>query len=183
MSFSLKIGQIILYRSLLETNFKFWVISLLQHRCSSRAWWTTISITFKWQQFKTKTRNLTWVYGVAGCRRQAKMISIDLGRTINAPTWADFNLVFQKELTTKVYHTKRSSTKWFMWSILRDKEMLAHTYARVRNRWENEVTRAPNIRANHSPEQTNRVSTGMETTPQISRNQTKSSDFCMNEEK
>ena len=36
---------------------------------------------------------------------------------------------------------------------------------------------------NHSQEWTNRFSAGMETTQRISTNQTKSSNFCVNEEK
>ena len=116
---------------------KFWAISQFQHRCSTRAgkqqfqWRKRIanftSTKCKWQQFKLTTRNLTRVYavyGVTGWRRQRKMTSTDLGRTVNAPTWPDFNLFHNKELTTKVYKTKRSSTECFISSItLRDEEM------------------------------------------------------------
>ena len=64
----------------------------------------------KWQQFKFEKRNLTWVYGVDGCRRQRKMTSTDLRRTINAPTWVDINLLLPKELTKNVCNTKHSSS-------------------------------------------------------------------------
>ena len=109
----------------------FWVISLFQHRCSVRAgkqhfqWrkrianfieetkMTTVQIN------KLEKRNLTWVCGVAGCRQQSKMTSTDLRRAINAPTWAYFNSLLQKEMTSIVYNAKRSSSEWFILS--RDK--------------------------------------------------------------
>ena len=56
--------------------------------------------------------------------------------------WADFNLLIQKELTTKFYNTKCSSTDFIL--ILTDEELLTCTYARFRKRRENEATRAPN---------------------------------------
>ena len=46
----------------------------------------------------------------------------NLRRTPNAPIWDDFNLLLQKELTWNVYNTKRSSTEWFILSILRNTE-------------------------------------------------------------
>ena len=60
--------------------------------------------------------------------------------------------------------------------------MFAHTYAGIQKRRGNEVMRAPN---SHSQSQMNdRLnSPGTETMTQISRNQTKLSDFCKNEEK
>ena len=68
------------------------------------------------------------MYGVPGCRRQRKMTSTDLQRTVNVPSWADFNLLLQKELTTKVYNIKHSSTDL---KILKEEEMFAclHTHA------------------------------------------------------
>ena len=78
--------------------------------------------------------------GVAGSRRQGKMTSIDLRRTINAPTWTDFRLFLQRELTIKVYKTKRSSTEWFIWR----RSVCMYVRARFRKRRENEVTCAPN---------------------------------------
>ena len=65
----------------------------------------------------------------------------DLRGTANAPTWADFNLLLQKELTTNVYNAKNVVQLTYL-----DEETFAltGTYARVRKRWENEVTRAPN---------------------------------------
>ena len=99
---------------------KFWVTSLFQHRFSARAgkqqfqWRKRIanftSKKCKWQQFIS--RNEIW----PGSRRQGKMTSTDLRRTINAPTWTDFHLFLQRELTTNVYKTKRSSTEWFILS-------------------------------------------------------------------
>ena len=69
-------------------------------------------------EFRSKKPNLTWVYGVTGSRRQGKMTSTDLRRTINAPTWTDFHLFLQKELTTNFDKTKRSSTEWLISSII-----------------------------------------------------------------
>ena len=85
------------------------------------------------------------VHGVAGCSRLRKMTSTDLWRTKNAPIWADFNLLLQKELTTKVYNTKHSSTDL---SVLHERRRCVCTYARVQKRRENEVMRAPNQRMN-----------------------------------
>ena len=93
-----------------------------------------------------KKPNLTWVYGFAGSRRQVKMTSTDLRRTINAPTWTDFHLFLQKKLTTNVYKTEVTQFNWMVHLInkMRDKEALACMCARVQKRRENEVTRAPN---------------------------------------
>ena len=129
-----------------------------------------------------KKRNLTWVYGFAGSRRQRKMTSTDSRRTINAPTWTDFRLFLQKKLTTNVlYKTKHSSTKWFVSSINWETKKCLHVCARAsekggKMRWRTRPT------ANQSHEWTNRFSSGMETTKRVSTNQTTSSDFCMNEE-
>ena len=128
-----------------------------------------------------KKRNLTWVYGFAGSRRQRKITSADLRRTINAPTWADFHLFLQKKLTTKVYKTKRSLTEWFISSINWETKKCLHVCARAyekggKMRWRARPT------TNHSHEWTNRFSSGMEPTQRISTNQTKSRDFCVNEE-
>ena len=128
-----------------------------------------------------KKRNLTWVYGFAGSRQQGKMTSTNLRRIINAPTWTDFSLFLQKKLSTNVYKTKRSSTEWFISSVNWEMKKCLHVCARTSKkggkiRWRAYPT------ANHSHKWTNRFSIGMETTQRISTNQTKSSDFCVNEE-
>ena len=88
------------------------------------------------QQFKSK--NEIWVYGVAGSRRQGNMTSTDLRRTINAPTWTDFHLFLQKELTTNVYKTKlptkRSSTESFISSII-PRDMYVHARPKKAGKW------------------------------------------------
>ena len=106
------------------------------------------------------------MYGDAGCHRQRKMTSTDLRRTINAPTWADFNLLLQKvykSLQHQVYACSSTS------SIFRDEEMFARMYARVRKRRKMKWRACPT--ANRSHEWTNRFSTSkcIETTPRISR--------------
>ena len=40
---------------------------------------------------------------------------------------ADLNLLLQKELTSNVYNTKRSSIEWLISSVLRDEEVFART--------------------------------------------------------
>ena len=160
---------------------KFWVTSLFQHRCSARTgkqefqWRKRIanftSKKCKWQQFNQKTKS-DRVYGVAGSRRQGKMTSTDLRRTINAPTWTDFHLFLQKKLTTDVYKTKRSSTEWFISSINWQTKKCLQVCARAsekggRMRWRARPT------AIHSHEWTDWFSSGMETTQRISTNQYK----------
>ena len=78
--------------------------------------------------------NLTWVNEVAGSRQQEKMTSTDLRRTINAPTWTVFHLFLQKELTTNVYKTKRSSTELFISSVI-PRDMYASVRAKKTGKW------------------------------------------------
>ena len=120
--------------------------------------------------------------GVAGCHRQRKMTSTDLRRTRNAPTWTELNLLLKKELTARVYKTKRSTEWWFISSILTETKKCLHECTRASEKGGKMNWRARPT-ANHSHVWTNWFSTGLETTPRISRNQTKSSEFWMNEEK
>ena len=56
-------------------------------------------------------------------------------------------------------------------------------YVRARPKRAGKCDDARPTAANHSQEWTNRFSASMEKTQRISTNQTKSSDFCVNEEK
>ena len=87
----------------------------------------------------------------------------------------------QKELTAKVYNTKRSSIKWFISSILRDEETFARTYRHVRKRrgkWSDAHIQQPitvkNERTGFLPELKRH---------EFQKNETKLSDFYMNAKK
>ena len=77
------------------------------------------------------------------------------------PTWTDFHLFLQKELTTNIYKTKRptkrSSIYWFVSSIIPRDMYVRASEKGGKMRW-----RACPTAANHSHEWTNRFSTGME---------------------
>ena len=86
-----------------------------------------------------------------------------------------------KKLTTNVYKTKRSSTEWLISSINWETKKCLHVCARASENGGKMRWRARPA-ANHSYDWTSPFSIGMETTQRISTNQTKSSDFCVNEE-
>ena len=85
-----------------------------------------------------------------------KWLQLILRRTINAPTWSDFNLLLQKELTSKVDNTKRSSTVELIGSFYQDtkrRTICRYAYARTTKKG-----RRARPTSNHSPEWTNRFS-------------------------
>ena len=147
------------------TISKFWVISLFQHRCSTRAgkqqfhWRKRIAIppNFIEETQTTIVNSLKrWVWN--RWLQTTEGNDLTLGRIINAPTWADLNVLLQKKLTSKVYSTKRSSTEWLISSILRDKEMFVPSRAPEKGgkmKWRACPT------TNHITEGTNRFSTGI----------------------